>query len=227
MRLRQSSRASAIALPVALAGLAAGAVAVPARLHAQMPGLPVLQNGFASPGTSLALNFGTAGSDGRTYAGAASWGPQSRRFQLSIGLGAFTAGGDSWAAYGLRASVPVASFAQEAVGVAVFGGLGGARRDSLSFARVPLGAGVGWRRSLGGERGISVYGAPFFAWSRASVSGHASERVGAFRISAGLDLAVTRTFGVTLGYEAGASGDDDAPGGSGGLFGLGATYAFR
>src|SRR3954447_24923507 len=60
-------------------------IAVPSMASAQMPGAPVLQNSWASPGIVVALDF--ASGMGSLYGGAVGWAPSSGRFQLSAGAG--------------------------------------------------------------------------------------------------------------------------------------------
>src|SRR4051812_43182098 len=87
-----------------IAGLVATIAAASA--DAQMPGAPVLQNAWGTPGIVGALNV-TGGSDGSTYAAAGSWSPGSGRFQFSGGLGVQQrAGNGSGGAYGVRVAMP-------------------------------------------------------------------------------------------------------------------------
>src|SRR5437762_12780543 len=87
-------RIGAIALTV-LAGSA----------EAQLPGAPVLQNVWATPGVVGAFDL-AGGSGGSVYAAAGSWTPNAGRFQFSGGLGmqARSGGGGSSVAYGVRAA---------------------------------------------------------------------------------------------------------------------------
>jgi hypothetical protein len=117
------------------------------------------------------------------------------------------------------------------LGVAAFGGIGGARGPTIDGARVglgyaPVGAVVGYRRALGAMRGFSVYAAPFFGFFRSDRGDAGSESTGLFRVSVGADFAVTRAIGVTAGLEAGASGRDEGPGPSGAVWGVGVSYTF-
>jgi hypothetical protein len=190
---------------------------------AQMPGLPTLQNAFFNPGLTAAFNIGS-GSGSSVYAAAASLG--AGRFQLAGGIGAFVpdSGGTS-AAYGARISMPVFSFMNGSAGVAAFAGAGGVSRSGTSAVQIPLGAGFGWRRGLGTSRGISVYAAPMFTFYRASL-GDSSTTKGLLRASVGLDFAITRRLGVTLGAEGGAKADEGDPGPSGSIGALGVAWAF-
>ena len=194
---------------------------------AQMPTVPVLQNGFASSGMTLALNYGS-GQGNDAYALAAAWGPASRRFQISGALGGVRADtGSTWTGYGLRVSVPIWANATERFGVAVFGGVGGARRDTTSLVRVPLGLGAGYRLPIGETRSVAAYATPFFVWSRLSERGTAAQGDNAMRGSVAADLVLTRNFGLTLGYEFGGKTSDSAFGATGGVFGAAVSYAFR
>jgi len=193
----------------------------------QMPTVPLLQNGFASSGMTLAVNYGSAtGSD--AYALAAGWGPASRRFQVSGALGGVRPDtGSTWTAYGLRAAIPLYTSATERLGVAIFGGVGGARRDTTSVVRVPVGIGAGYRFAIGATRSVSAYAAPFFVWSRLSEKGFRSQGDNAMRGSAAVDLVLTRNIGLTAGYEFGGKLSESAFGGTSGVFGAAVSYAFR
>jgi hypothetical protein len=200
-----------------------------AGLGAQLPGLPVLQNAFVGPGFAAALNAG-GGGGGTAYAAALGWAPGSARFQVSVGGGAFVAGGETGGAFGARVAMPVFSFRNGSFGVAAFGGIGGAQGPRVQGARVGLGQGVlgaavGYRRALGATRGLSIYAAPFFGYFRDDF-GDSSNSAGLFRVSAGVDFALTRAIGLTAGLEAGGT-RDNGPGPDGVLWGAGVSYAFR
>jgi hypothetical protein len=215
----------------ACAGLFFVAIAsTPVRLAAQLPGLPVLQNAFVGPGLAAALNVG-GGGGGTTYAGALGWAPRSARFHVSVGAGAFAAGGSTGGAFGARVAMPVFSLMNGNVGIAAFAGVGGARGPMVQGARVglgqaPIGAAIGYRRALGATRGFSVYAAPFFGYFRSDF-GSTTKSAGLFRISVGGDFALTRAIGVTAGLEAGGkrSGATE-PGPDGVIWGAGVSYAF-
>jgi len=212
---------------VACALVVGGVASVPA--GAQMLGVPVLQNAFSNPGVTVAANFGS-GDDATTYGAAASWAPTSGRVQLSGGLGLFDPdGGDSRVTLGLRAAGPLplpGGLSAAGFGASVFGGVGGARVEGATVLRVPLGVGLGYRRALGTRRGISGYVTPFYSWTRIS-GGGASASGGVFRVSFGADIAVLPELGVTVGYETGAEADAGDPGPTGGLLGIGLSYALR
>ncbi len=211
--------------------LAWALVAMPAvhvsRTEAQMPGVPVLQNGFVSSGMTLALNYGSAsGSTG--YALALGWGPASSRFQLSGALGGVRPDtGSTWTGYGARVAVPLYSAMADRFGVAAFAGVGGARRDTTSLVRIPVGLGVGYRFGLGATRSVSAYASPFFVWSRLSERGSRAQGDNAMRGSVAVDLVLTRNVGLTAGYEFGGGSSGSPFGGGSGLFGAAASYAFR
>jgi hypothetical protein len=210
-----------------IAAIAAATIALPGVVaHAQMPTVPVLQNGFTSAGMTLALNYGSA-SGSSAYALAAGWGPASGRFQISGALGGVRPdSGGSWTGYGVRASVPLYSGMADRFGLALFAGLGGAKRDTTSLTRVPVGVGVGYRVPFGAARSVAAYASPFFVWSRLSERGSRAQGDNAMRGSVAFDLVLTRNVGLTAGYEFG-SGGGGSLGSSSGLFGAAASYAFR
>jgi len=197
-------------------------------LHAgaQMPTIPVLQNGFTSSGMTLAVNYGSA-SASTAYALAFGWGPSSNRFQLSAAVGGVRPDtGGTWTGYGARVAIPLFSAKADQFGVAAFAGLGGGRRDTTSLVRIPVGVGVGYRFGLGATRSVSAYASPFFVWSRLSERGSRAQGDNAMRGSVALDLVLTRKVGLTAGYEFGG-GSSSSFGGGSGLFGAAASYAFR
>jgi len=213
-----------------IAGAIAAGIAfsfAPVIARAQMPTVPVLQNGFASRGMTLALNYGSGtGSD--AYALAAGWGPASQRFQISAAIGGVRPDtGGTWTGYGARVAVPLYTGMADRLGVALFAGVGGARRDTTSISRVPVGIGIGYRFALGETRSMSVYASPFYAWSRLSERGARAQSDNAMRASAAVDLALTRNVGLTAGYEFGGGNASSMPGGGNGLFGAAVSYAFR
>jgi len=112
-------------------------------------------------------------------------------------------------------------------GLAIFGGVGGARRDTTSVVRVPVGIGAGYRFAIGATRSVSAYAAPFFVWSRLSEKGFRSQGDNAMRGSAAVDLVLTRNIGLTAGYEFGGKLSESAFGGTSGVFGAAVSYAFR
>ena len=211
-----------------------GTVAV-ASADGQMPGAPVLQNAWATPGMVGALNI-TGGSDGSLYAAAGSWTPGSGRFQLSGGVGYQTrTGAGSAAAYGARIAMPFGG-ASSTFGFAAFAGIGGGgsqRKSTVSptvpavadsttsSAQIPLGVGIGWRRAFGSARGVSLYASPAYVLF---TGGSGSK--GLFRTAIGADVGITSSFGATAGIEFGATRGRAVGGPSGSLYGLGVSYAF-
>ena len=228
MRIAKTAGVNALRLfasPLAIAVIGSG---LPARdLDAQMPSVPVLQNGFVSSGMTLAINYGSA-SGSNAYAMAAGWGPANGRFQLSGAIGGVRPDtGGTWTGYGVRASVPLYSGAADRFGVALFAGVGGARRDTTSTVRVPVGVGAGYRFGLGATRSVAAYASPFFVWSRLSERGARAQADNAMRGSVAVDLVLTRNVGLTAGYEFGSGKSASSLSGSSGLFGAAASYAFR
>jgi hypothetical protein len=194
---------------------------------AQMPGVPVLQNAFANPGLTIAINYGT-GNDLRAYAGAVAWAPTSTRFQVTGGFGSINPDpGDRTSGWGARVAVPITqSMAAGKLGIGAFAGVGGASQEGTSLMHVPAGASVSWRMRLGERRGVSVYAAPFYSWMRTKLD-EESASTGLFRASFGLDITVVSSLGLTVGYELGQTADEGEPGATGGVFGVGVSYALR
>ena len=194
---------------------------------AQMPTVPLLQNGFGSTGMTLAVNYGSA-TGSTAYALAVGWGPASARFQISGALGGVRPDtGSTWTGYGLRASIPLYASKTDRFGVAVFGGVGGARRDTTSIVRVPFGVAAGYRFPLGETRSVAAYAAPFFVMSRLSERGARAQGDNTMRGSVAADLVLTRNIGLTAGYEFGSKGDGASFASASGIFGAAVSYAFR
>jgi hypothetical protein len=196
------------------------AVSAGAHAEAQMPGMPVLQNAWATPGIMLAVNVGGGG--GGVWGAAASWAPDPARFQLSGGGGMQSrSGGGSRGVYGVRAAMPMLSFMNGRAGAAVFAGVGGgagASGDTAAItSNIPVGAAFGYRHSMGGSRGFSVYAAPSYRWVTKK-----SGSDGLVRVAAGIDVGLASKFGVTAGIEFGQSG-----GGGGTSYAVGAAYRLR
>lgn len=211
---------------------AAALLLAAAPLQAQMPGIPTLQNAWANPGITAAVNGGSGGGS-RAGALAGAWAPRSGRFQLSAGLGLRDAdAGGRGGAFGARVAVPVWSFGGGAFGVAGFVGAGAAREPDAAIAgarggtlaHVPIGAAVGYRRAFSFIRGVSVYGAPFYSYHRVTV-GDSSSSAGSFRFSVGADVGVTNRIGVTAGAEFGGSPGPLEPGPTGAVYGIGVSMA--
>ena len=194
---------------------------------AQLPGAPVLQNAWATPGVVAAINFGS-GSDGEVYALTGSWAPTSGRFQLSGGAGSRRFSGvGSRSVFGLRLAVPFGGGAASNLGFAAFvGGGGGAggksnAADSLaSTSQLPVGAAIGWRRALGASHGLSLYASPSYVFFTGG-----SKAGGLVRTSVAADLGITASLGLTAGVEFGQTRARSIGGPSGALFGAGIAYA--
>lgn len=201
------------------------ALAVPATIAAQMPGVPVLQNAFTAPGVVAAVNGGAIDQE-RAFALAGSWTPGSGRFVLSAGGGMLSpeVGEDAFA-WGVRLAAPLPRPSSGNFGVGLFVGVGGANPDAGSLTRIPAGVSFGWRRGIGATRALSLYAAPFYDWTRATVDDE-TLTAGHIRFSTGLDLAFSPSWGVTVGLEAGQEADVDEPGPTGIGYGLGLSYAF-
>ena len=112
------------------------------------------------------------------------------------------------------------------LGIGAFAGVGGATQDEVKLLHVPAGASISWRTRLGERRGISLYAAPFYSWTRVSVEDE-SQSKGLIRASFGVDVAVVPALGITVGYELGQKAGEDEPGATGGAFGVGVSYALR
>jgi hypothetical protein len=198
-----------------------------ASARAQLPGAPVLQNAWATPGTVVAIDFGS-GSDGEVYALAGSWAPASGRFQLSGGAGPRRFSGvGSRSVFGLRLAVPFGGGPASNFGFAAFlgggGGAGGKSKtaDSLaSTSQVPVGAAIGWRRALGASHGVSLYASPSYVFYTGG-----GKRDGLVRASVAADLGISASLGLTAGVEFGQTRVHSLGGPSGTLYGVGIAYA--
>lgn len=209
-----------------LGGAAALLAAGTRPASAQMVGVPVLQNAFVNPGTTFGADFAAA-ADAVVYGGALAWVPENGKIQLSGGFGVLDPdNGSGKATWGARAMLPISVLSTRTLGVAAFVGVGNLSAGGATETRIPLGASVGYRGTLGEHRAISAYVAPFLdvsRFKRDSVSMSKS----LFRVSLGVDLAIARQLGLTIGYEWGARAPEGSPGPAGGLFGVGLSYALR
>ena len=189
---------------------------------AQMPGAPVLQNAWASPGMVVAANF--AGGSGSLYGGAVGWAPASGRFQVSGGAGSHSPkGGSARLAYGARVAFPLLQLMGERLGVAGFAGVGGGsvKTGDTTSSRtvVPVGVGIGYRHAIGtAGRGISAYLDPSYQFHSGS-----ADKKSYLRVGGGVDVGLSPRFGLTLGFESGAAAGAGEVGPTGGLFGIGAS----
>lgn len=197
-------------------------------LHAQMPGLPVLQNGFSNAGITIAGNYGQS-SRVVGYGAAVAWAPASGRLQLSAGAGAATPDGAAGATtYGARVAMSLgSSVGAGRFGLAPFAGVGGATFDGSRVLHIPIGIGGGFRTRLGASRGVAIFATPFYSWTRVTASDADPVQAGLLRVSIGVDVALLSKVGATLGLETGQKAKDGDPGATGSTFGAGLSYAFR
>jgi len=232
--------------------VAVGAVFAVDTANAQMPGAPVLQNVWSTPGLVGAVNI--AGGGGTTlYAAALSWTPAMGRFQVIGGAGAGSGSASgSRGAYGIRLAAPLGG-SSSTVGVAIFGGVGGgpARTTTTAISCVVLSPGcevIGRTRSTGAvfvfDSTTSTTIIPLGAsigWRNAigssrGVSVYASptfmycaggtSNASLFRVGLGIDGGVTSSLGLTGGLEFGGTRPQAIGGPSGVVYGLGISYAF-
>ena len=201
-------------------GLGSAAVAtilvLSSNATAQIPGLPALQNAFVNPGLALAANFGS-GSGQSLFAVAGAYGLGSGRFAISGAAGAQRANEATRGAYGGRASFTAWTSSRGSFGLGAFAGAGVAPRTrndagfltNAAMLTIPAGITAGWRRPMGRTRGLSVYAAPLYRWTRLETDLEGSSSEGTVRVATGLDFSFTPSFGITLGGEFG-SGDTDA-----------------
>ena len=192
------------------------AAAAPAAAGAQMLGLPVLQNAFVGPGLTVAGNFGTGGSAGSSYGGAAAWAPATGRFQLSGGLAMHKPDmGEKGVTYGLRAAMPLTRLMGGALGVAGFAGIGFFTPSDVSSSQLPIGVAAAYRMAFGG-RGVSLFGAPYLSYVRSTPEGGETATDSRVRVSGGIDVSLTSSIGATVGFDGGSGGS---------LVGLGVSFA--
>ncbi len=193
---------------------------------AQIPGSPILQNTWATPGFVGAVNV-SGGAGGTTYAAAVSWSPGMAHVELSGGGGyeSRSAYGNR-GVYGARIAVPFGGVSSS-FGLAAFAGIGGGSGGTSAFVdsvssttEIPLGISLGWRKAMGGSHGISVYGVPAYV-----LFSGGSKNQGLFRASIGADVGITSAIGATLGVEFGGTRPRGFGGPSGTLYGAGVSYA--
>ncbi len=209
--------------------LVAASLLLASALPAQQPGAPVLQNGFANPGVTTAINYGR-GSESSLLGAALAWSPGQGSVQLSVGAGRLsvdTEGVDPMTTYGARLALPRFGFMNGRIGVAPFIGVGGASGDSVRTLIVPLGVGAGWRMALGSTRALSLYGTGTYMRTQVTPEGgeKASDNLMRFAIAA--DVTLFRNIGLTLGTEFGGAAGRGATVPDGSLLGVGLSWAFR
>lgn len=216
------------AFTIVLATALAAVAASPRIAAGQIPGAPVLQNAWATPGIVGALDI-SGGSGQSVYAAAASWTPGSGRFQLSGGAGIRTqTDAASGGVYGARVAIPLGG-ASSSFGFAGFAGIGGGKAakpklvffdSTASTTEIPVGAAIGWRHAIGASHGLSVYATPSYVFFTGGTKNDAL-----FRMGIGADVGVTKAIGVTVGGDFGGTRPRGFGGPSGALFGLGVSYA--
>jgi hypothetical protein len=206
--------------------VAAVVVALSSSVQAQMPGAPVLQNAWASPGMVVALDIG--GGAGTLYGGAIGWAPSAGRFQFSGGVGTLSpkGGGGSRVVYGGRVAMPIMQMMAGKLGIAGFVGIGGgapkAGDTTGSKSIVPAGVAIGYRQAIGtAGRGVSAFLDPNYQFHTGTKGNK-----GYFRVGGGVDLGVSSRFGVTLGFESGGNAKPGTVGPSSGLYGIGVSMKF-
>lgn len=236
----------------ALRIVALAAVILAASADAQLPGAPVLQNVWATPGVVGALNV--AGGGGLTvYAAALSWTPGFGNLQVSGGAGfANGVGSGSRSTYGLRVAAPFGG-ESSALGFSVFAGLGGgpARTTSTTVSctvvlpgcavTTPVRATSGLivfdsttnstvipiGASIGWRRGVGTsHGVSVYASPAFVYFGGGTNSRGLMRAAFGVDAGVTPAIGVTGGFDVGGTRPQAIGGPSGVVYGLGVSYAF-
>ena len=193
---------------------------------AQMPGTPTLQNAFANPGITAAVDAAGLGG-AQSYAAAVAWAPGSARFQFSGGIGAQRRSvASTRTTFGARLNMPVMG-AASSFGVSIFAGYGavsggGAMDSTVTKALIPVGATASFRHAIGTSRGFSIYGSPIFeSVTRAGGGSNASVVRGAI----GVDLGITTAIGLTLGLELGGKQPETSGKPSGTAFGAALSYA--
>jgi hypothetical protein len=208
-------------------------------IRAQLPGLPVAPNAFVRPGVAAAVNVGRT--EDRTTVGLAlGYGNGSRLFAVTSGAALFDGrdfgGKRREAAWGVRGLVRGLTLLGGRAAVSPFLGVGGVTLHSTApgaadeeitqdLLAVPAGVVASYRMRLGEQRVLSASVAPFYSYNRLTASG--DQISGAvLRLSASIDVAVTRRAGVTLAWEGGAAAAPDEPGPRRSLLGLGFSFGF-
>lgn len=204
--------------------LIGSAALLASKAAAQMPGTPVLQNAFANPGMTAALNVASLGG-ASSYVAAGAWAPGTAHFQFSGGIGVQTrTSSPTRAVYGVRLNIPIIG-ATSNFGASIFagyGGLSGGEIDSSTTkSLVPLGATIGYRMALGGNHGVAIYGSPVY---EIATRGGGAGTANVFRGAVGLDIGITSAIGATLGIEFGQKNDTESGKPSGTAFGAALSY---
>ncbi|HKO16287.1 MAG TPA: hypothetical protein VJU87_08610 [Gemmatimonadaceae bacterium] len=223
--MKRTESTTAHGLTICSSLLLAALVGLAGAAGAQMPGVPVLQNAFANPGITAALDLASAGASS-TYGVAGAWSPNTGRFQLSGGVGLQTRSrASNRTLYGVRANAPVMGSATGSFGVSVFAGYGGGSGtvdSSQAKTLIPVGATASFRHAIGNLSGFSAYASPVFEWiGRGGGAGTAN----VFRVAIGIDAGITSAIGLTLGLETGQTGGAGSAKPSGTSFGGAISYA--
>jgi hypothetical protein len=232
--------------------LAVLAVVVAASAGAQMPGAPLLQNVWSTPGSVAALNVG-GGGGWTVYAGAVSWAPGFGHVQLSGGAGfANGIGTGTHGAYGLRVAAPFGGDSTT-LGFAAFAGVGGgssqhtytpvsctlvipnclvvtptvARSGLVIFDTTTSSTVIPIGASIGWRRGIGAsQGVSVYASPAFVYYAGGTHSDGLMRVGIGVDGGISSTLGITGGFEFGGTRSKALGGPSGVVYGLGVAYAF-
>jgi hypothetical protein len=232
--------------------IAVVAVAYAASADAQMPGAPLLQNVWATPGVVGAVNV-AGGGGWNVYAAAGSWTPGFGRLQLSGGFGfANGIGSGSHAAYGLRVAAPFGGDSA-ALGFAAFAGVGGgpshtsstplsctvvipnclvvtptfARSGLVIFDTTTSSTVIPIGASIGWRRGIgAAHGVSVYTSPAFVYYAGGTHSGGLMRVGVGVDAGVSPTIGITGGVEFGGTRSQALGGPSRIVYGLGVSYAF-
>lgn len=201
---------------------------------AQLPGLPIVENGFFHGGRAGGVNLGLA-QDATAYVAAASWVPGSERWKVSAGLGYLQLQDGGGFAVGVRGAYPLhfagAGDSTGNTGLAIFAGAGGSTVEGVTSISIPVGLGAGYRGEIPGGRAYAVHAAPFLVYNRASGT-HEGTDVGisasgfVVRMGIGADLAVLPRLGLSLALEFGQDPDEGDPGSRGTVLGVGAALRF-
>ncbi len=219
---------------------------------AQMPGAPVLQNVWSTPGVVGAFNVGGGGGT-TVYAAALSWTPAMGRVQVIGGTGLATGiGSGSRGAYGIRVAAPLGG-TSSTVGFAVFGGVGGgpARTTTTAVSCTVFQPGCAVITPTRATSAIFVFDSTTnttiipvgasIGWRRAvngshGISVYASPTYvfcsggtssgSLFRVGLGIDGGLSSSLGLTGGLEFGGTRPRAIGGPSGVVYGAGISYAF-
>lgn len=219
---------------------------------AQMPGAPILQNAWSTPGAVGSINVGGGGGT-TVYAGALSWTPAMGHLQVIGGAGAATGNGSgSRGAYGIRIAAPLGG-TSSTVGFALFGGVGGgpARTTTTAVSCTVFSPGCAVITPTRATSAIFVFDSttnttviPIGAsigWRSAiggshGVSVYASptfvycaggtSNASLFRVGLGIDGGLSPSIGLTGGLEFGGTRPQAIGGPSGVVYGAGISYAF-